>query len=182
MGLTFSNGIRRLYPGATEIKMKIFSWIRFSLIAALLVPAMLYGGLAFAAEHLGGRVLGGGAPIAKSTVTLWAATANAPKKLAETKTNQQGQFEIRAAVALGNDTSLYLVATGGEPKAHNGSGENPAIVLLAVLGNKPPETVTINEFTTVASVWTNLQFLSGPALQGYALGLHIAGGQCVQLC
>ncbi len=60
-------------------------------------------------------------------------------------------------MAPGNDTSLYFVATGGEPKAHNGSGENPAIVLLAVLGNKPPEKVTINEFTTVASVWTNLR-------------------------
>ena len=76
----------------------------------------------------------------------------------------------------GNDTSLYLVATGGEPKARSGSGENQAIVLLAVLGNKPPEKVTINEFTTVASVWTNLQFLSGNALQGYPLGLRIAAG------
>ena len=156
--------------------MKIFGWIRSGLIASFLVPAMLFAGSAFAAEHLGGQVLGGGAPIANSTVTLWEASASAPKKLAQTKTNQQGQFEIRAAVAPGNDTSLYLVATGGEPKAHGGSGENPAIVLLAVLGNKPQEKVTINEFTTVASVWTNLQFLSGPALQGYALGLRIAAG------
>ena len=156
--------------------MKIFNWIRSSLIASLLVPAMLFAGPAFAAEHLGGQVLGGAAPIANSTVTLWEASANAPKKLAQTKTNQQGQFEIHSAVAPGNDTSLYLVATGGEPKARSGSGENQAIVLLAVLGNKPPEKVTINEFTTVASVWTNLQFLSGNALQGYPLGLRIAAG------
>jgi hypothetical protein len=156
--------------------MKIFSWTRCSLIAGLLLPVIFFAGSVSAAENLGGQVLGGGAPIANSTVTLWEASADAPKKLAETKTNQQGQFEIRSAGASDKDTSLYLVATGGEPKAHSGRGENPAIVLLAVLGNKPPEKVTINEFTTVASVWTNLQFLSGSALQGYALGVRIAAG------
>ena len=50
------------------------------------------------------------------------------------------------------------------------------VALLTVLGSKPPSTVTINEFTTVASVWTNNQFLNGPALQGHALGLKIAAG------
>ena len=36
--------------------------------------------------------------------------------------------------------------------------------------------MTINEFTTVASVWTNAQFLDGTALKGHALGLKIAAG------
>src|SRR5262249_8308570 len=57
-----------------------------------------------------------------------------------------------------------------------GSGDNPAIVLLAVLGGEPRHQVIVNEFTTVASVWTNAQFLKGAALQGHPLGLRIAAG------
>ena len=34
----------------------------------------------------------------------------------------------------------------------------------------------MNEFTTVASVWTNAQFLEGDVLKGHALGLKIAAG------
>ena len=36
--------------------------------------------------------------------------------------------------------------------------------------------IVIDEFTTVASVWTNAQFLNGAAIQGPALGLRIAAG------
>jgi len=128
---------------------------------------------AFANETIKGQVLGGGAPIANSTVTLWEASAGAPKQLAQTKTSGDGRFEIDTP-SSGANTSLYLVATGGVPKS--GGGDNPAIALLTVLGSKAPSTVTINEMTTVASVWTNNQFLNGTALQGHTLGLKIAAG------
>ena len=121
------------------------------------------------ADNIKGQVLGGGDSIARSTVTLWEASADAPKKLAETKTNDDGRFEVR-----GKGSHLYLVATGGEPKAHIGGGDNPAIALLTVLGNKPPEKVVINEITTVASVWTHAQFLDDTAIKGQALSLRIA--------
>jgi len=127
----------------------------------------------FAEETIKGQVLGGGAPIANSTVTLWQASAGAPKQLAQTKTKVDGRFEMNSPGPSG-DTSLYLVATGGVPKS--GGGDNPAIALLTVLGSKPLATVTVNEFTTVASVWTNNQFLNGNTLQGHALGLKIAAG------
>src|SRR5271167_2670206 len=155
--------------------MNTYRWDRSSAASVLATATLLFAGSAFAADHVSGQVLGANAPISKSTVVLWEASANAPKKLAETTTDEQGRFEIRSATHDG-DTSLYLVATGGEPKAHSGGGDNPAIVLLAVLGNKPPEKVTINEFTTIASVWTNVQFLNGTTLQGQALGLRIAAG------
>ena len=71
---------------------------------------------------------------------------------------------------------MYLVANGGVPAANQGGGNNPAIALLAVVGNKPPARVVINEFTTVASVWTHAQFLDGTAIKGHALGLRIAAG------
>jgi len=156
--------------------MKLSRWIRFVLVSGLSVAIILLGGSAFAADHLSGQVLGAGGPIANSTVTLWEAGSNEPKKLAETKTNDQGQFEIRSTAARGADSFLYLVATGGVPKAQKSNADNPAIALLAVLGNKPPDKVVINEFTTIASVWTNTQFLDGSKLQGNALGLRIASG------
>lgn len=145
--------------------------LRITVVMNLLVAVL--AGQAFAEQIIKGQVLGGGAPIANSTVTLWQASAAAPRQLAQAKTNTDGRFEIRNP-GQAEDTSLYLIGTGGVPKS--GGGDNPAIALLTILGSKPPSTVTINEMTTVASVWTNNQFLNGPALQGHALGLKIAAG------
>jgi streptogramin lyase len=156
--------------------MNTSSWIRFRLVGVLSVAPLIVASSALAADHLSGRVLGAGDPIANSTVTLWEAGSDEPKKLAEAKTNDQGQFEIRSTAARGTDSFLYLVATGGVPKAQKSSADNPAIALLTVLGNKPPDKVVINEFTTIASVWTNTQFLDGAKLQGNVLGLRIAAG------
>src|SRR5262245_17889174 len=47
---------------------------------------------------------------------------------------------------------------------------------MALLGAKPPAQVVVNEFTTIASVWTAAQFLDGTAMSGHALGLKIAAG------
>lgn len=144
---------------------------RLIVVIALLLAVPT--GTALAGQIIKGQVLGGGAPIANSTVTLWQASAGAPKQLAQTKTNGEGRFEINSP-ETGADTSLYLIATGGEPRI--GGGENPAIALITVLGNKAPSVVAINEMTTVASVWTNNQFLNDTTLRGHALGLKIAAG------
>ena len=128
---------------------------------------------AAAAVRIEGQVQGGGSPVANSTVTLWMASANAPAQLAQAKTDANGHFEISSEQSPSKDTSLYLVATGGQPKA---SGDNPAVGLMTVVGNSPPPKVTINEFTTIASVWTHNQFLDGTAIKGHALGLRIAAG------
>jgi hypothetical protein len=64
----------------------------------------------------------------------------------------------------------------GEAAVNKGSGDNPAISFLAVLGSSPPANVVINEMTTVASVWTNAQFLYGATIKGPALSLRIAAG------
>ena len=45
-----------------------------------------------------------------------------------------------------------------------------------MLGNTAPANVVINEMTTVASVWTNAQFLDGTVIKGPALSLRIAAG------
>jgi Transthyretin-like family len=141
-------------------------------LAALAISGMFLATRAFAAD-IKGQVMGGGAPIAQSTVTLWAASSDAPRKLAQTKTDNEGRFEIRGATAQA-DASLYLVATGGEPGGKG--GDNPAIALLAVVGGKPPANIVIDEMTTLASVVTHTQFIEGAAIQGSPLQLRIAGG------
>ena len=83
---------------------------------------------------------------------------------------------MSAATAPATAASLYLVAQGGKATADKSGTENSAIVLMTVLGSKAPARVTINEFTTVASVWTHTQFLTGTAISGHALGLRIAAG------
>src|SRR5262249_51043677 len=129
-----------------------------------------------AAVRIEGQVQAGGGPLANSTVTLWAASAGEPRQLAQARTNNDGRFELGSQETLGADVILYVVAKGGEAAVNKGSGDNPAIAMLAVLGNTPPPRVVINEMTTVASVWTHAQFLNGAAIKGHALGLKIAAG------
>jgi hypothetical protein len=125
---------------------------------------------AFTGGSIDGRVLGGGAPIAKSRVTLYAATSGAPKQLAQTQTDESGRFSMSAGNGNG---VLYLVATGGEPKIGQSRGDNRAIALMSVLGSTLVPHAVVNELTTIASVWTMNQFLHGTAIIGYPLGLRI---------
>src|SRR5215470_7405677 len=131
---------------------------------------------ATAAVRIEVQVQAGGGPLANSTVTLWGASAGEPRQLAQARTNNDGRFELGSQETLGADVILYVVAKGGEAAVNKGAGDNPAAALLAVLGNKPPPKVVINEMTTVASVWTHAQFLNGAAIKGHALGLRIAAG------
>ncbi|MGA3317020.1 MAG: hypothetical protein ABSC64_11360 [Candidatus Korobacteraceae bacterium] len=149
-------------------------------LAGALLTCVLLAGAAFAADSIKGQVLGGGAPIAKSTVTLWEASTGAPKQLGQTKTNDDGRFEVRDKGGS-KDGILYLVATGGVPKASKAGGDNPAIALLAVVGSNPPASVTINELTTVASAFTNARFINGGGISGNPLGLKIASGNVPNL-
>jgi hypothetical protein len=128
------------------------------------------------AGGLAGNVQGAGLPIAGATVTLYAAGTGAPTQLAEGKTDDSGTFTLTYADAP-VDSVLYVIAKGGTPKAAAaGKGASEGIALLAVLGGTPPKKVTVNEFTTIASVWTSAQFLKGDVLSGTALGLRIAAG------
>src|SRR5277367_3900468 len=159
----------KMYPRSIGGNVEAGRWY----IAALIVFAISVAGQAYA-DSIEGQVLGAGAPIAKSTVTLWSASADAPKQLAQTQTGDDGRFTLNAEGSP--DSILYMVAKGGVPAGNKGGGDNPAIALISVLGNKAPAKITINEMTTVASVWTNAQFIEGTAIKGNALGLRIAAG------
>jgi hypothetical protein len=123
-----------------------------------------------------GQVQAGGGPLANSTVTLWGASASEPRQLAQTRTSSDGRFQLGSQKTIGADVILYVIAKGGEAGVNRGSGDNPAIALLSVLGNTPPSPVVINEMTTVASVWTHAQLLDGTPIKGHSLGLKIAAG------
>src|SRR5262245_41307107 len=156
--------------------------IRITQAQLVIWVALIVGLLSFtsapvaAAVRIEGQVQAGGGPLANSTVTLWAASAADPRQLAQATTSSDGRFNIDSQETIGADVILYLIAKGGEAAVNKGSGGNPAVALLSVLGNTPPSTVVINEMTTVASVWTHAQFLNGAAIKGPSLGLKIAAG------
>ncbi len=143
--------------------------------ATALASLVLLEGPAFAAP-LDGQVLGAGVPIANSIVTLWQAGSGAPLQLAQARSGADGRFMLDAPDVPLSEGSLYLVARGGTPAAGKGGGDNPAIALLSVLGARTPAKVTVNEMTTVASVWTHNQFIDGEAIKGQPLQLKIAAG------
>ncbi|WP_139840134.1 hypothetical protein [Pseudoruegeria sp. SK021] len=145
--------------------------ISFSLIS---LPAL-------AADRISGRVESGGGPISGADVTLWLAGPDAPRKLAEATTKDDGSYDMVRADGTTDTGVLYLTAAGGQVKTADGGGPNPATLLMATLGAAPPARVTINELTTVASAWTGAQFLDGSDLRGDALGLRIAAGNVPNL-
>ena len=159
--------------------------VRSALALGVLGLLAWASGPADAAVRIEGRVEAGGGAVGGSTVTLWAASAGDPKQLAQTKSADDGGFPLSADETSGSGASLYLIAKGGVASVNKGSGDNPSLAFLAVLGGMPPAKVVVNEMTTVASVWTNAQFLNGAAIKGPALGLKIAAGNVpnfVDLC
>jgi len=146
-----------------------------NLLACALVYALAFATGVARATDLAGSVQGAAKPIAGASVTLYAAGSGAPTQLAQAKTDDQGAFKLTYADAP-TDSVLYVIARGGTPKAAADKGPNDAIALLAVLGGTPPKRVVVNEFSTIASVWTSAQFLKGEVLSGTKLGLRIAAG------
>ncbi|TYK65972.1 hypothetical protein [Colwellia echini] len=154
------------------------------LCATLFLTSIFIPISASADDSVEGRVEANGVPIAKANVSLWLATSGAPKKLAQTKTTEQGTFDLTAASDKHNDGVLYLIAEGGvalDSKSRAGNMSNSATTLMTILGDELPDQITINELTTVASAWTSAQFLKGNALSGNVLGLKIAAGNVPNL-
>ena len=143
----------------------------------LLTAAILLSGTysaTSAAVRIEGQVQAGGGALAGSTVTLYAAGADAPTRLAEVQTDADGHFVLATDQTPGGEPIFYLVARGGVPAVNKAGGNNPAIELLTVVGNQPPAKVTINEMTTVASAFTAARFIQGESISGNPLGLRIA--------
>ena len=147
----------------------------------LVLSIVLISATTFAADQIKGKVEAGGAPISGSVVTLWLAGSNAPQQISEAKTNDDGNYDLAIADGKSATGVFYLIASGGKSKLASGKGSNAAISLMAIVGTTLPKYATINELTTVASVYTGIQFLNGSVLSGDALGLKIAAGNVPNL-
>ena len=127
--------------------------------------------------ELSGRVLIAGRPVVGAAVSLYVASTGNPIAIAQGTTIADGTFSIRvgdpSADAKGD---FYVIAEGGRATADGDRDPNGGVTLLAVLGTALPKRVTVNELTTVASAFTNAQFLHGDKIAGNALGLRIAAG------
>lgn len=118
---------------------------------------------------ISGRVTGGLGPIAGSQVTLYQAGQNGYRTgaaaLGSATANSNGRFTI-GFTSPAIPKLLYLVAIGGNA----GAGNNSAIGMMGVVGlsNAAPDSVTLNELTTVAGEWALAQFLDSTGQQAGA--------------
>ena len=117
-----------------------------------------------------GRVILVGNRVSGASVTLYAAGKGTPTEVARSKTDSEGRFQLDARSAPA-DSVLYVVA----------KGPNQAVALMTLLGPYFPNTITVNELTTVASTFTAARFINGEAISGNRLGLRIAAGNTPNL-
>ncbi len=129
--------------------------------------------------QLRGSVHGGQQPVTGASIQLYAAgttgygTSATALLTSPVVTDSSGSFSITGDYTCPSSTSqLYLVATGGNPGLAAGTN-NAALALMAALGPcslhgnqytlDPNAFISINEVTTVASVYALAAFMSGDA-------------------
>lgn len=122
---------------------------------------------------LKGRVITGGEPVSGSSVSLFIAGNEVSESLAFGKTDNEGNFSI-SFNKPSEGSIVYAIARGGKPRGS--PGENEALAFLTVIGdiNDRPDFITLNELTTIASVWTYAQFINGSFITGNSTGLYNA--------
>lgn len=126
----------------------------------------------FAMPALQGQVHGGQQGVVGSTITAYA-TGNAgygsaSRQLATTTSGANGSFSLSAASQCQTGDNVYIVATGGDP---GGTGaNNSALAMMVGLGPcsgiSNATKVSMNELTTVASVWALAPFMADSAHVG----------------
>lgn len=149
------------------------------LTALVAVGVIALANISTSVAELAGTVQMAGSPVTGSTVTLYAASTDAPTQLAQGKTDDDGAFKLETGKPPA-DSVLYVIAKGGTTKAAAGKGPNEAIALLTVLGTALPETVTVNELTTVASAFTAARFINGEAISGKCARTADCGRECAE--
>jgi Chitobiase/beta-hexosaminidase C-terminal domain/Glycosyl hydrolase family 12 len=121
---------------------------------------------------LRGAVRGGDKPISGAKVQLYSAgttgvgSSAIPLLSNPVDTDNDGNFVIPASYDCPSTSSqLYLVARGGNPGLPS-SGNNGAIALTTMLGAcngiSASSPITVNEVTTVGSVWPLAQYMKSP--------------------
>ena len=144
------------------ISMRTFMAIRL-LMAAAAILITAHAASSANAASLNGVVQTGGTgsaqPLPNVNVTLFEATAALPTTVGQATTGAAGQF----AIPYRNRTSSRIFFV----KADIGGG----VEFVTVLGPKLPDSVTINELTTVAASYSMAQFLRAGVIAGNSFGL-----------
>jgi len=132
-----------------------------------------------AGGQLRGSIHGGEQPVSGASIQLYAAgttgygSAATPLLSSPVVSGADGSFSITGAYSCPSSSSqLYVVATGGNPGLAPGMN-NPALAMMSALGPcnlhgaqytlDPNAYISINEVTTVASVYALAPFMAGDA-------------------
>jgi hypothetical protein len=123
---------------------------------------------------LSGTVLTGTQAVSGASVTVYAAGTGgyglgSSAVSAAATTNASGGFTVLYNCPTPT-SQIYLVSSGGNPGLAAGTN-NPSMAMMTALGActtlttaSPAPTVTVNEVTTVASVWALQQFMASPTV------------------
>jgi hypothetical protein len=134
-----------------------------AIVCALLVGCGYSGSSSVnPAVALSGSVQGGHQPISGASISLYAAgtggnaSSAEPLLSANVETDGSGKFSIPAGYSCPSaSTPVYLVARGGNPASS--ASNNAELVLMAMIGPcgqlKSSSAISVNEVTTVGSVW-----------------------------
>ena len=108
-------------------------------------------------------------PLADVLVTLYEATENTPLALGSATTDAAGRFSLNIS-RITSDSIFYAIASLGG-----------GLQLVAIIGLSIPDSITINELTTVAAAFSMAQFAQNGMIAGNAFGLRIASGMTENL-
>jgi hypothetical protein len=136
---------------------------------------------------LHGLVFGGQQPLYGATINLYATgttgygstyPANKPGSVSllgshVVTTDPSGGFNITGDYTCPTGSYVYIEAVGGSPDGVL-ADNNPNVIMLAALGLcsnlSSASFITMNELTTVASVWALAPFMTGPTNIGTSPG------------
>jgi hypothetical protein len=123
------------------------------------------------AYTVSGNVHGGQQPVSASNINIYAVGATGygaqavsllnSGVIVQSSTDGGGTFSLTGKYTCTPEQRVYVTATGGDA----GSGPNSALALMAALGRcgdlSSSTFISINEVTTVASVWALAPFMRG---------------------
>ncbi|MCP4044997.1 MAG: hypothetical protein GY732_03295, partial [Gammaproteobacteria bacterium] len=127
----------------------------------------------------GGAVMSGSQAVPYATVTVYQAGKHKrnARRLGSTQCDANGQFNVHYKKPSGKNAVLYMIADGErEPHWYRGAYScDSAVRLATVLGKAPyPDSIIINERTTVATAYAMAQFIEGKRIGGPYPGMHNA--------
>ncbi len=166
-------------PAAPELRVL---WAVLIVVAALItITGCGFSGSATpftSPSAIGGSVHGGRQPVSGSRIQLYAAgvsgtgSAAQPLLSSPVESDSYGKFSIPATYHCPSPSAqIYLVARGGNPGLSSGTN-NTALALAAVLGScnsLSAAPISVNEVTTVGSVWPLAHYMTGPIDVGSAV-------------